>query len=163
MKYVEHKLIKSQSLQSRIYQEAILATAIKKNTLCVLPTGLGKTNIAIMLTAHVLGKKPDSQVLFLAPTKPLVQQHYRSFRKFMNMPADDMQIVMGTLKPEERCKVYDRRVIFATPQTIQNDLDNNRLSLENFGLLIIDEIHHAVGRYAYPYIAQAFGKDRRDM
>ena len=29
----------------RLYQETILATAVNKNTLVVLPTGLGKTNI----------------------------------------------------------------------------------------------------------------------
>lgn len=156
MEYVRHRLIRPRSLQSRAYQEAILATAIKKNTLCILPTGLGKTNIAIMLTAYVLGKRPDSRVLFVAPTRPLVQQHHKSFLRFMKLPADDMQVVMGTMKPKDRQRLYDRKIIFATPQTIANDLDSGRLSLEGFSLLIIDEIHHAVGRYAYPHIAKVF-------
>jgi Fanconi anemia group M protein len=159
MKYVSHKFIKPESMQSRLYQEAILATAIKKNTLCVLPTGLGKTNIAVLLTAHMLDEKPNSKVLFVAPTRPLVQQHYNSFTKFIDLPADDMQIIMGTMPPGERQDLYDKRIIFATPQTIANDLENRRFSLAGFGLLIIDEIHHAVGRYAYPRIAEVFLKE----
>jgi len=158
MKYVSHRLIKPKSLQSRVYQEAILATAIKKNTLCILPTGLGKTNIAIMLTAHILDENPGSKVLLVAPTRPLVQQHYESFRRFMQLPSGEMRVVMGTLKPADRKKLYERTIIFATPQTIRNDIDRGRLSLEDFGLLIIDEIHHAVGRYAYPRIAEVFMK-----
>ena len=159
MRYVDHPLIKPGTLQSRAYQESILATAIKKNTLCILPTGLGKTNIAIMLVAHMLKEKPDSKVLLVAPTRPLVQQHYKSFRDFMNLPPGQMQVVMGTMKPAERKVLYDKKLIFATPQTIDNDLKKGRLSLEGFGLLLIDEIHHAVGKYAYPRIAQAFLKE----
>ncbi len=158
MDYVNHKLIKPKSLQSRSYQQTILATATKKNTLCILPTGLGKTNIAIMLAAHVLEKNQDSRVLFLAPTRPLVQQHYKSFGRFMNIPAGEMQIIMGTMKPHEREKLYDKTIVFATPQSVLNDIEAGRLLLDGFGLLIIDEIHHAVGRYAYPQIAKTFNE-----
>ena len=38
-------------LKLRTYQETILATAADKNTLVVLPTGLGKTHIALGLSA----------------------------------------------------------------------------------------------------------------
>ena len=55
----------------RLYQETIFATTVKKNTLVVLPTGLGKTAIALMLTTQRLKQYPQSKIIFLAPTKPL--------------------------------------------------------------------------------------------
>ena len=62
-------------VRPRLYQEKILATAAKNNTLVVLPTGLGKTLIAVMLG---LLRDKRGKILFLAPTKPLVEQHAKS-------------------------------------------------------------------------------------
>ena len=155
--HVKHPLIKENSLESRQYQEAILTTAREKNTLCVLPTGLGKTNISILLAAETLLKNPDKKILILAPTRPLVDQHRRSFLKFLKIDEEDIALLTGVIKPELRKDVYkDKKVIFATPQTVKNDLEEKRLGLKDFSLLVLDEIHHAVGGYAYPYIATAF-------
>ena len=54
----------------REYQKRILETSINKNTLIVLPTGLGKTACAIMLATDRLNKYPNSKVLICSPTKP---------------------------------------------------------------------------------------------
>ena len=58
----------------RLYQQTIFATAAEKNTLVVLPTGMGKTNIFLMLAAQRLKQFPNSKVLFIGPTKPLIEQ-----------------------------------------------------------------------------------------
>jgi len=68
----------------REYQSRILETCLKNNTLVVLPTGLGKTLIALMLSIEKLKQRPGSKILFLAPTRPLVEQHYEYFNK--NLP-----------------------------------------------------------------------------
>jgi ERCC4-related helicase len=155
--FVSHPLLKENRIQSRFYQETILATAAEKNTLCVLPTGLGKTNIAILLAAHRLEKFPGSRILVLAPTKPLVNQHYSIFSGTMNLDPETIQPVTGTIKPQDRRKIYETgKIILATPQTIENDLTNRILSLRDFSLVVLDEAHHAVGNYAYPYIAKRY-------
>jgi Fanconi anemia group M protein len=157
MKFIEHPLIKPKTMQSRLYQEAMLGQAVQKHLLCVLPTALGKTNIAIMLAAQRLNKLPDSKVMVLAPTRPLVGQHFRTFQRFMNLPGDDMEILTGMVRPVEREQLYkDKRLIFATPQTVQKDLESGRLSLKEFSLLVADEAHHSVGRYAYPYVVKHY-------
>ena len=71
-----------EKLNLRLYQQAILATAAKKNTLVILPTGLGKTFIAVALAG--LRMKGSSKILILAPTKPLVNQHLRTFSEFFD-------------------------------------------------------------------------------
>jgi Fanconi anemia group M protein len=157
MRFVEHPLIRKETLQSRLYQEAILGRAVKTDLLCVLPTGLGKTPIAIVLTAHRMEKFPDSKILILAPTKPLIEQHLKSFRNTINLPENEFVLLTGMIKPEERMKLYEQgKLIFATPQTIKNDLESERISLSKVSLIVFDEAHHSIGDYAYPYIARKY-------
>src|SRR4030042_1162972 len=161
MPYVNHPLIVEDSMESRPYQEAILGTAVKNHTLCVLPTGLGKTNVAILLAAHRLEKYPGSRILVMAPTRPLVNQHHKVFGRSMRIPQEEMVAVTGFIKPEERESLYRKKLVFATPQVIENDLRNGILSLKDFSLLVIDEAHHSIGGYAYPYVAKLYLQQSR--
>ena len=72
-------LIYEESIESRTYQKNIVESAHDKNTLVVLPTALGKTIIAIMLTAYILYIYRHKRVMVVAPTRPLVLQHMKSF------------------------------------------------------------------------------------
>ena len=155
--FVKHPLIKKNSIQARDYQANIMATTIEKNTLCFLPTGLGKTPISVLLAARRLEEHPGSKILVLAPTRPLVNQHHDFFLKTLNVDRNGFVILTGMVKPGQRGELYkEKQIIFATPQTIRNDLVEKRLSLEDFSLLVLDETHHAVGEYAYPYIAKKY-------
>ena len=58
----------SASFEAREYQKKIAQVAMSTNTLVVLPTGLGKTIIAIMVAAETLERRPGSKVLVLGPT-----------------------------------------------------------------------------------------------
>ena len=159
MKTVKHPLLRD--LEDREYQARIAKTASKRNTLVCLPTGLGKTNVAILVAADRLKQFPESQILVVAPTKPLVSQHFSLFRKFFQIDKEKFQVITGSIPPRQRNVLYEKQLVFATPQTIQKDLENERFSLERVSLLVIDELHHAVGRYAYPYIAQRMLKEAR--
>jgi Fanconi anemia group M protein len=157
IKYVKHPWIKDNSIEEREYQTNIAKIASKHNTLCVLPTGLGKTPLAALVVADKLREDMYKKILFMAPTKPLVEQHKRSFEKFLKIGPSELVIVTGFIKPSERAKLYIRAdIVFATPQTIRNDLKTGKLDLENFSLCIFDEAHRAVGDYAYVYIAKRY-------
>lgn len=159
MEYVSHPRIKPETLQARGYQESVLSQATDQNLLCVLPTGLGKTNIAVMLSVLRLEKHPDSKILVLAPTRPLVNQHFKTFTKFIDYDKKDFFVLTGMVNPAVRRQVYEtKRIIFATPQTVQNDLMENIVNLKQFSLLVLDEAHHAIGAYAYSYIAKTYMK-----
>ncbi|MBU2519783.1 MAG: DEAD/DEAH box helicase family protein, partial [Nanoarchaeota archaeon] len=160
--FFEHPLVKPNKMQLREYQKSILATAKEKNTLCVLPTGLGKTGIAILLALERM-RIPESKILMLAPTKPLVNQHYKTFLEFLNIDEDKMQVLTGEIRPTLRKVIYEEKTfIFATPQTIQNDLETKKLFLNDFSLLVLDEIHHSIGDYAYPYIVKKYIEQAKD-
>ena len=90
--YFEHKLIKPNSIELRDYQTNLSDDAKHENSLVVLPTGLGKTTIALQIMAHILSQNKGG-VLFLAPTRVLVNQHYDFLKE--NLLLDDIGIVTG--------------------------------------------------------------------
>lgn len=145
------------NFQPRLYQETILATTVKKNTLVVLPTGLGKTNIFLMLASQRLKQYPQSKIVFLAPTKPLVEQHLETFKKYFDFDENKLAVFTGQTLPEKRIELYNQtQIIFSTPQVIENDIISGRLKLKNVSLLGVDEAHRAVGDYAYVFVAKQY-------
>ncbi|MEM2109761.1 MAG: helicase-related protein, partial [Candidatus Odinarchaeota archaeon] len=155
--YFEHPLIKKNTIERRLYQETILASAIEKNTLVILPTGLGKTLIAALVAAYRISKFQGSKCILLAPTKPLVVQHYNTFNSVMNTPADKMLVLTGEIKPSERVELWNKGVIFfTTPQILENDLLLKRTSISEVSLIIFDEAHRSIGDYPYPNIAKIY-------
>lgn len=157
--FVSHPMLKENSIEVRAYQTSIANTATAKNTLAVLPTGLGKTQIAILVAANRLASYPGSKVLIVAPTRPLAEQHLHSFSKTMNLVGEQLLLVTGNVEPAKREKLYKwATVICATPQTIENDIVKGRLDLSDVSLLVVDEVHRAVKKYAYPIVAGQYLK-----
>lgn len=153
------KLIKD--FLARDYQQSIFANSLDKNSLVVLPTGLGKTVIALMLSVYYFNKsKGEKKVLFLAPTKPLVEQQQLSFENFFeNSKEFKFQTLTGLVSPKKREELYKKNdFIFSTPQLIENDIINNIVNPSDFCLVIIDEAHRATGNYSYCFIAEQFEK-----
>jgi len=159
---VDHPWINDRAIEQRDYQDRIVRTALTGNTLCVLPTGLGKTAVAALVSAYRLQNYPDSKILFVAPTKPLVSQHEQIIQRVFRL-GPEIKAITGTDRPETRKKLYNNSdIIIATPQTIRNDVKSYILDLKNFSLLIVDEAHRAVGEYAYVQVAKSYVQQARN-
>ena len=147
------------NFEPRLYQETILSTCVEKNTLVVLPTGLGKTNIFLMLAAHRLKLYPQSKILFIGPTRPLIDQYFSVFQKHFEIDEEKMAVFTGYVKPDKRAELWKTsQIIFSTPQGLENDIINGRIDLSSVSLLGFDEAHRAVGDYAYVWVAQQYQK-----
>ena len=147
------------NFEPRLYQQTILATAAEKNTLVVLPTGMGKTNIFLMLAAQRLKHYPNSKILFIGPTKPLIEQYMFVFKEHFEINEDEMAIFTGLVSPEKRAELWKKsKIIFSTPQGLENDIISKKINLEEVCLLGVDEAHRAVGDYAYVFVAKQFMK-----
>uniref|UniRef100_A0A7J2TIB3 DEAD/DEAH box helicase n=1 Tax=Archaeoglobus fulgidus TaxID=2234 RepID=A0A7J2TIB3_ARCFL len=156
MEYVTHPLIKERTIERRIYQLSIATNALLKNTLVVIPTGLGKTTIAALVIASRLLNE-NGKVLFLAPTRPLVEQHANFLRRTLKIEESEIVAMSGEDEPEKRKKMWEKaRIVVATPQVVENDIIASRISLDDFVLLIFDEAHRAVGNYSYVFIAREY-------
>jgi len=155
--FISHPLIKQNLISRREYQENIFINCLNKNCLVVIPTGLGKTVIALMLTVQRLTEIEDSKVILLAPTKPLVEQHYKSFLELTNLPEESLISLTGSIAPEKRESLWENiKVAFMTPQVLQNDIISGLYSIKDVSLMIFDECHRAIGDYAYCFLAKKY-------
>ena len=162
--FINYDFIEKNSIEFREYQINIADASSKENTLLVLPTGLGKTIVALILIAKKLKTgNANDKILFLAPTKPLVLQHAQFLREFLTIDEESIVIFTGEISPEERKKHWSKsKIIISTPQVIENDLLSKRLDLKDVTLIIFDEAHHAVGKYSYVFISEMYRNQREN-
>ncbi|MCI4344362.1 MAG: DEAD/DEAH box helicase, partial [Thermoplasmata archaeon] len=152
--WVVHPLLSARTLRALPFQIDLARIGLEEDLLVVLPTGLGKTVIAALEAAEVL-RRGEGKVLFLAPTRPLVVQHAESFGRWFG-PLRRARFT-GTLRRPVREGAWDgAEVVFATPEVVVNDLAAQRYDLKEVALVIFDESHHAVGKYAYVPIAERY-------
>jgi Fanconi anemia group M protein len=162
VKYLDRPLLAPEFLEYRVYQTTLADAACEAHTLVCLPTGLGKTTVSCLVTAHRLAEYGGTS-LMLAPTKPLVQQHAEFYREALEVPDDEIVVFTGDVRPDDRAELWDSaRVVMATPQVIENDLVGNRVSLAEVTHVTFDECHRATGEYAYNYIAERYHADADD-
>ena len=161
--YLNHPLIKPNKVEARLYQQTLFASCIKENSLVVLPTGLGKTILFLMIAAHRLQKFPEGKIVFCAPTKPLMDQHERTIRDSMNIESEKITQVSGQINHTKRKEVWKNGQIFVcTPQTIQNDIIQRRVKLEEIVFLCLDEAHKGVGDHSYVFISDQYHKNAQN-
>lgn len=160
--YITQEFIKPESVERREYQVNIANSAAKANTLVVLPTGMGKTIIALLLIEKQL-QKENNKMLFLAPTKPLVLQHAQFLRQYLTINEESISVFTGEISPAKRTEMWNKsRIIVSTPQVIENDLLSKKISLKDVSFIIFDESHHAVGQYSYVFVSEMHKKQREN-
>lgn len=143
------------NFQPRTYQSSICKTIESSNTLVVLPTGLGKTKIAIIAAINRLNAIPGSKAVILTPTKPLTNQIYEEFKKCAAV--EFITQLTGAIPSIKRATLFSQAdIIVATPQTIQSDLRKNVISLENVSLLCIDEAHRSRTKFANTIVTKSY-------
>ena len=134
----------------RDYQYSIVARGLYHNMLVALPTGLGKTFIAATIMLNWFRWAPESQIVFVAPTKPLVAQQVKACFDIAGIPRSATTMLTGGISPGLRAEEWQsKRVFFTTPQTVINDLKTGICDPKRLVLLVVDEAHRATGGYAY--------------
>ena len=151
------QMLQPEGIEAREYQRAIAKSALAANTLVVLPTGLGKTIVAMLVAAERLAALPQSKILILAPTRPLVLQHAEFFREhFQDKEAKSIVLTGETPAPLREEAFDESTLVFATPEVIRNDVAAERYNLGKVSLIVFDEAHRCVRSYAYSEVALAY-------
>lgn len=148
----------------RGYQLNILQKAMFHNTLVALPTGLGKTFIAAVVMFNYWRWFPNSIVVFMAPTRPLVTQQIEACYTICGLPQEETVDISGNVAPEKRAVLWKtKRVFFATPQTVFNDLCSNACPAIKISCLVVDEAHRATGNYAYTQVVRQLTRKNKEF
>ncbi|KAL8657189.1 MAG: hypothetical protein Q9226_002164 [Calogaya cf. arnoldii] len=141
--------------KTRDYQYSIVRGGLYHNMLVALPTGLGKTFIAATIMLNWFRWTTDAQIVFVAPTKPLVAQQIKACFEIAGIPRQTTTMLTGNTPPGIRAEEWlAKRVFFMTPQTIVNDLKTGICDPKRLVLLVVDEAHRATGGYAYVEVVQ---------
>lgn len=157
MAYIQHPLIRPESLERREYQVRLAERCLERSLLVVLPTGLGKTALALLVVAEHLQRYPGKRCLILAPTRVLVHQHQEFLSHHLLLEEGAVASVTGEDPVKAREAVWQGApVICATPQVALADFRRGLLRLEEFSLVVFDEAHRAVGRHPYTKLGMAF-------
>ncbi|KAL9611532.1 MAG: hypothetical protein Q9167_003816 [Letrouitia subvulpina] len=139
----------------RDYQYSIVAKGLFNDMLVALPTGLGKTFIAATIMLNWFRWTVDAQIVFVAPTKPLVSQQVKACFDIAGIPRSSTTMLTGETTPGIRAEEWlTKRVFFMTPQTIINDLKTGICDPKRLVLVVVDEAHRATGGYAYVEIVK---------
>ncbi|KAL6159632.1 3'-5' DNA helicase [Exserohilum turcicum] len=134
----------------RDYQFNIVQRGLFHNLLVALPTGLGKTFIAATIILNWFRWTTEAQIVFVAPTKPLVAQQVEACFKIAGIPRSYTTMLTGGVQTGLRAEEWStKRVFFMTPQTFLNDLKAGYADPKKIVLLVVDEAHRATGAYAY--------------
>ncbi|XP_058479057.1 interferon-induced helicase C domain-containing protein 1 [Solea solea] len=157
----------------RDYQMDVARPALEgKNIIICLPTGSGKTRVAVYITKkHLDGRRAKGQsgkVVVLVNKVPLVEQHYTAeFLPFLK-PTYKVERVSGDcqLKISFTEIVKRNDIIICTAQILENYLERSNkgedegVNLSDLTLIVIDECHHTQKGGVYNQIMMRYLKQK---
>ncbi|KAL2081449.1 hypothetical protein ACEWY4_023302 [Coilia grayii] len=149
----------------RDYQMDVARPALEgRNIIICLPTGSGKTRVAVYITKQHLDsrrrKSEPGKVVVLVNKVPLVEQHYSTeFGRFLRHQYK-VERVSGDsqLKISFPQVVRKNDIIICTAQILENSFTNAKkggedgIALSDITLLVIDECHHTQKGGVYNHI-----------
>ena len=159
-------------LSPRQYQIDAASYGIHENSIINIKTGGGKTLIAVIIMNHYLSINNGKKVLFIVPSRALVQQQAEYFQKHCNVPQSKLSSSSTTrttttsssssnkIRIAQLCgneieswnksnwnhamNNYD--IMVGTPEVFRRALvDQGYIYSSQFSLVIFDECHNATG------------------
>ncbi|KYQ55277.1 Endoribonuclease Dicer [Trachymyrmex zeteki] len=149
----------------RAYQIDLYERAVQDNIILYLPTGTGKTYIAVMLLKHLSRdlrkpyQKGGKRSIFVVNTVALVEQQSTYIRRHANLKckgySGDMKVDFWT-EEDWMIEIEDHQVLVMTSQIFLNLLIHRYVTLDRINLIVFDECHRAVANHPMRQIMQQF-------
>ncbi|CAE8647280.1 unnamed protein product [Polarella glacialis] len=139
-------------MEPRPHQLECLQQILAQNTIVNMPTGTGKTLVSVLAIDHF---RTAGKVLFIVPTRPLVEQqanYIRKHGKHIGGAPPSVEELSGAQTDHLSALdwvriVRDSEVLVGTPEVFRRALVDTRfLSFDGiFSLVVFDECHNATG------------------
>lgn len=135
-----------EEILSKLNSERIIHNRFKN--LLVAATGTGKTVISAFDYKRFKDQNPTARLLFVAHRKELLTQARDSFRHVLKDPNFGDLWVDGQVPT-------NYNYVFASVQTLKNNLSGLSLSSDFYDFIIVDEVHH-ISASSYRPILEKF-------
>jgi len=131
------------TIEPRAYQtEAANWALTRRQAVCCLPTGVGKTLVAVLWLKHLFETSEAQKALILEPTRLLVNQ---TTEYFFQKAGVECVPIDGRIPKEKRHELWHSAdLVVATPETALNDIEDVIADA-----IAVDECHHTVGQDAF--------------
>lgn len=153
-------------MEFRAYQLMLAAKATLQDSLVILPTGLGKTNVAILALHRLIEERvkdhPGFKIVMTAPTNVLAHQHVGTLQKyFPDVAIGELSSSVTDFKKRKKLWEESRIVIvtnelIAKSQEYESDEAKWRIPIEEADYLIMDEVHMARKNHAMVKVIEKF-------
>lgn len=156
----------------RDYQRELYKKTLKHNTICFLPTGMGKTLTATLVVSHMIQENPTRQVVFVVDRKILVFQQADAMRGDLREvclsesdPHSHRPVRIASVCGDKRSldegsrKLYEHDLIVITAGSYLNLLESGELRWEDVSCLVLDEAHHCTKRHPYNELMKKYYHD----
>lgn len=154
-----------QDLVPRAYQVDLFEKAVGENTIIYLPTGSGKTYIAVQVVKKLCGSiqgkfsNGSKRTIFIVNTVPLVSQQTDYLARHTGLNAKgfsgDMQVDFWDNK-RWWSEIEDTPILVMVAQIFLDIVNHGVMSLDRVNLIIFDECHRGVSDHPMRQIMQRF-------
>ncbi|KAM7345951.1 endoribonuclease Dcr-2 [Cochliomyia hominivorax] len=153
------------SFQPRQYQLELLNYVCKRNSIIYLPTGSGKTLIAILALKHFSSELQQTinnggkRAMFICNTVELARQQYRHIKNTTNFKVG---LYIGEREVDNWCRrqwdyeIENNQVLVGTAQIFLDIVNQNLIKISDLSIVIIDECHNATRRHPMHEFLAAF-------
>lgn len=139
-------------VRPRDYQVEAAEWALRRGRAVVcMPTGTGKTLVAVLWIVGLMERGLARRFLVLEPTRFLVEQVASYMRSVAGLDARPLH---GSMPRGLREKAWPAPVVVATPEIIVAEWDV--FLRQGFDAVVVDECHHTTGKDAYKKVMKGY-------
>ncbi|OOF91730.1 hypothetical protein ASPCADRAFT_518163 [Aspergillus carbonarius ITEM 5010] len=157
----------TREVRVREYQVEMLEESLRANVIVVMPTGTGKTEIAIQRIQNDVYKgDPEKFTWLLCPTVVLCEQHTHTIKnRFPSMWCKGLTSKDGVDHWSEKA-IWEKalsgiKIAVSTYQVLYDALSHGFVKMSQLSLLIFDEAHHCTKDHVAKRIMQRFYHEQR--
>lgn len=155
-----------QTIELRDYQKTLLEVCVAKNSIVFLPTGAGKTLIAVNVIKHFSSslkldlKDGGKRSLFLVNTVALGEQVAAEIRKLLGFKvaywSSETSKKTTWIRERYQRELNDNQIIVATAQLFVDAVKHSFVNIDQLNVIVFDECHHGRGNSPYHEMMKQF-------